>query len=73
MAKARSLLDHRLHWRWAVPVLLLLLAFPLLASAADAEFYVTLASRILIFALAATSLNLIPDSVQAHRHIRLML
>jgi branched-chain amino acid transport system permease protein len=30
-----------------------------LASAAEAEFYVSLASRILIFALAATSLNLI--------------
>lgn len=59
MDKTGSLLDHSLHWRWAVPALLLLLAFPLLASAADAEFYVTLASRILIFALAATSLNLI--------------
>ncbi|MDO9278029.1 MAG: branched-chain amino acid ABC transporter permease [Polaromonas sp.] len=57
--KAAGILDHRLHWRWALPALLLLLAFPLLASAADAEFYVTLASRILIFALAATSLNLI--------------
>ena len=59
MDKASSILDHRLHWRWALPALLLLLAFPLLASAADADFYVTLASRILIFALAATSLNLI--------------
>ncbi len=59
MDKAASILDHPLHWRWALPALLLLLVFPLLASAADAEFYVTLASRILIFALAATSLNLI--------------
>jgi branched-chain amino acid transport system permease protein len=59
MDKAAGVLDHPLHWRWALPALLLLMAFPLLASAADAEFYVTLASRILIFALAATSLNLI--------------
>ncbi|MEZ7848119.1 MAG: branched-chain amino acid ABC transporter permease [Polaromonas sp.] len=59
MDKAASILDHPLHWRWALPALLLLLTFPLLASAADAEFYVTLASRMLIFALAATSLNLI--------------
>jgi len=56
---ADSILDHRLHWRWAAPVLALLLAFPLLASATGMDFYVSLASRILIFALAATSLNLI--------------
>lgn len=54
-----SILDHRLHWRWAAPVLALLLVFPLIASALGADFYVSLASRILIFALAATSLNLI--------------
>lgn len=54
-----SILDHRLHWRWALPVLALLLIFPLIASATGTEFYVSLASRILIFALAATSLNLI--------------
>ena len=54
-----SILDHRLHWRWALPVLALLLVFPLIASATGTEFYVSLASRILIFALAATSLNLI--------------
>jgi branched-chain amino acid transport system permease protein len=59
MAKAVGVLDHPLHWRWALPALLLLLVFPFLASAAEAEFYVSLASRILIFALAATSLNLI--------------
>jgi branched-chain amino acid transport system permease protein len=52
------LLDHRLHWRW-VALLLVLLAFPLVASATGQEFYVGVASRILIFALAATSLNLI--------------
>ena len=54
-----SILDHSLHARWALPLLALLLAFPWLAAATGAEFYVTLASRILIFALAATSLNLI--------------
>jgi branched-chain amino acid transport system permease protein len=56
---ADSILDHRLHWRWAAPVLALLLVFPLIASALGMDFYVSLASRILIFALAATSLNLI--------------
>ena len=54
-----SILDHRLHWQWAAPALALLLVFPLIASATGADFYVTLASRILIFSLAATSLNLI--------------
>ncbi len=54
-----SILDHRLHWRWVAPVLVLLGLFPLVASATGLEFYVSLASRILIFALAATSLNLI--------------
>jgi branched-chain amino acid transport system permease protein len=54
-----SIFDHPVHWRWAVPVLLALLAFPPLAMATGADFYITLASRILIFALAATSLNLI--------------
>jgi branched-chain amino acid transport system permease protein len=54
-----SIFDHPMHWRWAVPVLLALVAFPPLATATGADFYITLASRILIFALAATSLNLI--------------
>ena len=54
-----GLLDHPLHVRWAVPVLALLAALPFIASAAGGDFYITLASRILIFALAATSLNLI--------------
>lgn len=54
-----SLLDHSLHPRWALPLLALLLAFPFIATAVGADFYITLASRILIFALAATSLNLI--------------
>jgi branched-chain amino acid transport system permease protein len=54
-----GILDHPVHWRWALPVLLALLAFPFIASATGTDFYVSLASRILIFALAATSLNLI--------------
>lgn len=57
--KIQSILDSSLHPRLALPVLALLIAFPFLASAAGMDFYVTLASRILIFALAATSLNLI--------------
>ncbi len=59
VVRAKSGLDHSLHLRWALPVLAALLLFPLAASALGAEFYVSLASRILIFALAATSLNLI--------------
>jgi branched-chain amino acid transport system permease protein len=54
-----SIFDHPVHWRWAVPALLALVAFPSLAVATGGDFYITLASRILIFALAATSLNLI--------------
>jgi branched-chain amino acid transport system permease protein len=56
---ARGLLDHALGWRWAVPLLLVLIAFPVLAPLLGGDFYLGLASRILIFALAATSLNLI--------------
>ena len=56
---APSLLDHPLHARWAVVLLLALVAFPLLMGTNGGEFYVSLASRILIFALAASSLNLI--------------
>jgi branched-chain amino acid transport system permease protein len=55
----RGLLDHALALRWALPALALLVALPPLAQAADGEFYIGLASRILIYALAATSLNLI--------------
>jgi len=54
-----SILDHSVQWRWAMPLLVALLAFPPLASAFGLEFYISLASRILIFALAATSLNFI--------------
>jgi len=54
-----SLLDHR--WRPvpAAALLAVLLALPLVAQALNEGFYVGLASRVLIFALAATSLNLI--------------
>ncbi|MFN3415640.1 MAG: branched-chain amino acid ABC transporter permease [Caldimonas sp.] len=55
----RGVLDHPLHLRWAVPLLAVLVAFPLVAQALDETFYISLGSRILILALAATSLNLI--------------
>jgi branched-chain amino acid transport system permease protein len=54
-----SLLDHRLNPRIAIPLLVLLAALPTLLNAIDESFYIGVASRILIFALAATSLNLI--------------
>ncbi len=56
----RSLLDHALPARQALPVLAaLLLLPPLVLWLGAGDFYITLASRVLIFALAATSLNLI--------------
>ncbi|RDI00661.1 branched-chain amino acid ABC transporter permease [Caldimonas thermodepolymerans] len=59
-AGARTgVLDHPLHWPVALVLLALLVAFPLAAEALDESFYIGLGSRILIFALAATSLNLI--------------
>ena len=58
-AAPAGLLDHPLHpWR-GLAVLLLLAALPPVAAALGEDFYVGLATRILIFALAATSLNLI--------------
>ncbi|MFN6998156.1 MAG: branched-chain amino acid ABC transporter permease [Aquincola tertiaricarbonis] len=54
-----GLLDHPLPARTALPVLALLLALPAIATALGQDFYIGLASRILIFALAASSLNLI--------------
>lgn len=59
MTSSRATLHHRAHAKIAVPVLALLLAFPLAAQALDQPFYIGFASRVLIFALAATSLNLI--------------
>jgi len=55
----RGLLDHALGWRWALPLFALLLALPLITPLIGGDFYLGLAARILIFALAATSLNLI--------------
>ena len=55
----RSLLEHPLHAKAALPVLALLVALPWIMQALDQPFYTVLASRILIFALVATSLNLL--------------
>jgi len=57
--RAAGVLDHPLRPGPALGLLALLLALPWLAGAAGQEFYVGVASRILIFALAASSLNLI--------------
>lgn len=54
-----SVLDHSLQLRWSLPVLALLLALPLAAYSVGDTFYVGLATRVLVFALAASSLNLI--------------
>ena len=43
----------------AIALFVLLAAFPLVMQAVDGMFYVSLASRILIYAIAATSLNLV--------------
>ena len=59
LAAPRGLLDHALGWRWALPLFALLLALPLLTPLIGGDFYLGLAARILIFALAATSLNLV--------------
>jgi len=52
-------LDHPLHWRTGFGLLIALVLLPELAQIWGQAFYVGVASRILIFALAATSLNLI--------------
>src|SRR5512143_1643418 len=54
-----SLLEHPLHAKVALPVFALLAALPWAMQAIDQPFYTVLASRILIFALVATSLNLL--------------
>jgi branched-chain amino acid transport system permease protein len=54
-----SVLDHPLRAPWALLGLCVLVALPFVAEALDGGFYITVASRILIFSLAATSLNLI--------------
>jgi branched-chain amino acid transport system permease protein len=52
-------LHHPFHLKIALPVLAALAAYPLAMLAIDQPFYIVLASRILIFALAASSLNLL--------------
>jgi branched-chain amino acid transport system permease protein len=54
-----SLLEHPLRAWVALPVLAALLALPLVMHAIEQPFYTVLASRILIFAMVATSLNLL--------------
>ena len=54
-----GLLDHPLHWRTGLMLLLALVMLPVVAQAVGQDYYIAVASRILIFALAATSLNLI--------------
>lgn len=58
-ARAPSILDHRLHGRIMLPVLVLLALLPTLLNAFGESFYIGVASRVLIFALAAASLNFI--------------
>lgn len=59
MATHKSILDHRPHTAFAVALLILLAALPWIFEALEVDFFTGVASRILIFALAATSLNLI--------------
>src|SRR5690625_7883737 len=54
-----SLLHHRLAPLPTAILLLALIAFPIIATALGFEFYIGFASRLLIYALAATSLNLL--------------
>lgn len=56
---APSILDHRLHPAWAIPLLVALVLLPGILTGLGAEFYISVASRMLIFALIASSLNLI--------------
>nr|WP_312986288.1 branched-chain amino acid ABC transporter permease [Comamonas koreensis] len=54
-----SVFDHRLQPRLVLPLLALLIAFPLIAQATGEDFYIGVASRVLVFGLAAASLNFI--------------
>ncbi|MBB1076094.1 branched-chain amino acid ABC transporter permease, partial [Rhodoferax sp. 4810] len=58
-APVEGLLDHRLRLLPSALLLVTLLLLPTLAQALGQDFYIGVASRILIFALAASSLNLI--------------
>jgi len=55
----KSSLHHGAAGWWAPALVVLLAAFPWIAGAFGQEYYVSLGSRILIFGMAATSLNLI--------------
>jgi branched-chain amino acid transport system permease protein len=55
----QSKMHHTLSPITAIILLTSLIAFPLAAGALQQEFYIGLASRLMIFALAATSLNLV--------------
>ncbi|MFY7867337.1 branched-chain amino acid ABC transporter permease [Roseateles sp.] len=59
LQEQNSRLHHRGLKSWAWPLLLVLAALPPLLAALEMEFYVGVASRVLIFAIAASSLNLI--------------
>ncbi|UUZ66921.1 branched-chain amino acid ABC transporter permease [Polaromonas sp. P2-4] len=54
-----SKMHHPLSTVWVTVLLVLMLAFPLAANGLGQEFYVGVVSRLMIFALVATSLNLI--------------
>ncbi|MDD5031350.1 MAG: branched-chain amino acid ABC transporter permease, partial [Rhodoferax sp.] len=54
-----GLLDHPLALWPSAGVLMVLIALPALLTVLGQDFYVSVASRILIFALAASSLNLV--------------
>ncbi|MDX3893152.1 branched-chain amino acid ABC transporter permease [Pusillimonas sp.] len=54
-----STLHHRLSDPWIVALLVALLAFPPVATWFGQEFYISFGSRLIIFALVASSLNLI--------------
>ncbi len=58
-ATMTSTLHQRTHLGVGLGVLALLLLLPMAAQAFNQEFYLTFATRILIFALAASSLNLV--------------
>ncbi len=55
----QSSLHHTISRKSSTAILLLLIAFPLLATYAGQEFYIGLLSRLMIFVLVASSLNLI--------------
>ncbi|BBB60433.1 branched-chain amino acid ABC transporter permease [Undibacterium sp. KW1] len=55
----QSSLHHTISRKFSIGILLLLIAFPLLATYLAQEFYIGLLSRLMIFALVASSLNLI--------------